>query len=220
MNRTTSPWLAALTSVFILVLVAACGGSAAGSASPTTGQPSVAAPSVASPSEAASEGAPSAGSSLALPSFALPNDDKGLEALLPDEMCGGKATKLSFGGSRFAGVADDEFTATLAALGKKPEDVSFAISAGPLASGGVCPTSAGVFRIKGVDPGRLHDVYLAEVAKEGQSQEQRNVGGKDVSIGTSTDNDTKTYAYFNGDAIFFVTAKNDDDAAAVLKVMP
>ena len=99
MNRTTSPWLAALTSVFILVLVAACGGSAAGSASPTTGQPSVAAPSVASPSEAASEGAPSAGSSLALPSFALPNDDKGLEALLPDEMCGGKATKLSFGGS-------------------------------------------------------------------------------------------------------------------------
>ena len=87
-------------------------------------------------------------------------------------------------------------------------------------SSGICPTSAGVFRIKGVDPGRLHDVYLAEVAKEGQSQEQRNVGGKDVSIGTSTDNDTKTYAYFNGDAIFFVTAKNDDDAAAVLKVMP
>ena len=228
MNRTTSPWLAALTSVFILVLVAACGGSSAGwrppHRSPGTERRGAERRGAERPrpSAAASEGTSSAAPSLAIPSFVLPNDDKGLEALLPDEMCGGKATKLSFGGSRFAGVADDELhrrpwrpsarSRRTCRSRSRPGRSRVAASA---------PTSAGVFRIKGVDPGRLHDVFLAEVAKEGPvagaAQRRRQGCLRSGRRPTPTPRPTRTSTATRS---FFVTAKNDDDAAAVLKVMP
>ena len=227
MTRRTMAWLTTLGGAAILVL-AACSSSSAtagatsgngSSGSPSAAAPSVAAPSVAVvPSAAASEELP--GSSVAIPSFVLPNDDKGLEALLPDELCGGKATKLSFGGSRFADVADENFKSMLAALGKSASDVSFAVAAPALASSSACSTSAGVFRVKGADLSRLKDVFLAEAAKEGPPPTQGNVGGKAVYISAATGADTKTYSYFNGDALFFVTAKDDTAAAAALQDMP
>lgn len=227
MTRRTLAWSATLGGAAIFILAACSSSSASAGASAangTSGAPSVGAPSVAAPSGAtsaaplASAGEP--GASLAIPSFELPSDDKGLEALLPDQMCGKAATKLSFSGDRF-GLADDPtLSATLAKIGKTPKDVSFAVSAGPFASGGDCSTSAAVFRVKGVDGGLLRDAVLAEVGKDAQAATQSNVGGKDVYVWPSEDGDSKTYAYFKGDAIFFVVAKDDAAAGPVLQVMP
>ncbi len=207
--RTT--WTTALSGALVLIL-SACSGSSAGSAAP---------PSVGLSSGAATVAPstpPSVAPSLTIPSFDLPNDDKGLEALLPDKICGAKARKLSFSGDRFTSMADENFTATLAALGKSAKDVSFAVAGDP--SGGDCSTTAGVFRVKGADPSKLREVFLAEAVKGGGTQTQGNVGGKDVYINASSSGDTKDYAYFVGDAVFFVAAKDDAAAALVLQAMP
>ncbi len=222
MTRRTLAWSATLGGAAIFILAACSSSSASAGASAASG-PSVAAPTLAVPSVAvpAGSGEPAPGASLAIPSFVLPSDDKGLEALLPDQMCGKAATKLSFSGDRFDLADDPTLSATLAKIGKTPKDVSFAVSAGPFASGGDCSTSAAVFRVQGVDGGVLRDAVLAEVGKDAQAAAtQSNVGGKDVYVWPSDDGDSKTYAYFKGDAIFFVVAKDDAAAGPVLQVMP
>ena len=174
------------------------------------------------PTEAAvrrRERAPSEAPSIAIPSFVLPNDDKGLEALLPDKLCGKTAIKLSMSGERFAGVTDETFSDTLAKIGKSPKDVAFAVATGAPSSN--CNEVAVVFQIKGADPGRFSDVFI-QAAKEQSDTTYTtgNVGGKDVYIGTTPGGDTKSYAYFKGDGLFIVTAADDAAAAPLLQEMP
>ena len=122
--------------------------------------------------------------SIEIPSFELPNDDKGLEGLLPDKLCGKTATKLSMSGDRFAGVTDKTFTDTLAKLGKSPKDVAFAVATGAPSSN--CKEVAVVFQIKGADAGRFSDVFIQAAKDQSDTTYTTgNVGGKDVYIGTT-----------------------------------
>ncbi len=212
--------------VLATMLLAACSGSSSSSAPSAAGQasaPETTAPSASTaPASAPASEAPSVEASLAIPSFVLPSDDKGLEALLPSTLCGKTATKLSFSGARFAAVSDPTFTSTLAQLGKSPKDVAFAVSSPGVASIDSCKETAVVFQIKGADPGRFRDVFIAAAQKQNDTTyTQGNVGGKDVYIGVQASDPTKkTYAYFNGDALFIVEAPDDASAGPLLQEMP
>lgn len=211
---------AAVGMVLAMILLAACSGSSSSVAPSAAGQ-ATAAPETTAPSAAPASEAPSAEASNAIPSFELPSDDKGLEALLPSTMCGKTATKLSFSGARFANITDPTFTSTLAQLGKSPTDVAFAVSSPGVAALGTCKQGAIVFQIKGADPGRFRDVFIAAAQKQNDTTyTQGNVGGKDVYIGTSKSDGTKTYAYFKGDALFIVEAPDEASAGPLLQEMP
>ena len=78
-----------------------------------------------------------------------------------------------------------------------------------------------MFQIKGADPGRFSDVFIQAAKDQSDTTYTTgNVGGKNVYIGTTPGNDTKTYAYFKGDGLFIVTAADDAAAAPLLQEMP
>jgi len=229
MTRRTLSFSAALTATLALI-VAACS-SSSGTTAPTTAasaaessptEAASAAPPSSAPSEIASEaplGSAQGGlQSFPIPSFQLPSDDKGLEALLPDQVCGKKATKLSMSGDRFASVSDQSFIDTLSQLGKSPKDVSFAVAADVT---GACDVTAVIFRVKGADPGQFRDFFIAAAQKQDKTTwTTGNVGGKDIYIGTQPDSKTKSYAWFRGDALLVVEAKDDATAAPLIQGMP
>lgn len=200
-----------LATGVLLATLLGCGGSAAASASTAAAstQPSAAAPSTESSAAAPS----SAGSSIGIPSFALPSGAKDLEALLPAQICGETAIKLSMSGEQFAATADPTFKAVLAALGKTASDVSFAV-AGSATSG----CTAGIFRISGVDQNRLQQTFVSQEQATGTTVTQASVGGKSVYVlaqGAATE-----YVYFKGDAVIFAQAKTESAAASILQVLP
>ena len=215
MTRRITAW--PILSALAVLLLAACS-SSSGTAAPTTAPTS--APTSAPVSEAPSA-AESAAPSIAIPSFVLPNDDKGLEALLPGQLCGQAATKLSASGTRFQQYETPTEKAALEQLGKTPADVVFAIALPNLAGTSTCDTSAFIYRIKGADPDKFKALFIALAKQEeNTTYTQGNVGGKAVYIGTTPGGKTKTYAYFNGDALFAVSAPDDATAAPALQAMP
>ncbi|TMF38692.1 MAG: hypothetical protein E6I26_06535 [Chloroflexi bacterium] len=209
-RRTT---VASIVAGALIVVLWGCG--AAATPIPSAGAASQAAPSAAaSPAEASA--APSTEASAALPSVAvpsLPSEAKDLEALLPDTLCGAAATKTSLSGASFAATAQPEFKAALAALGKSPSDVAFAIAFSTSGCG------AGIFRIAGVDQATLQQTFLAEQQKSGTTFTQGSVGGKTVFI-SDQGSSGKQYLYFAGDAVIFASAKDDASAATILQALP
>ncbi|HXS70360.1 MAG TPA: hypothetical protein VN839_02150 [Patescibacteria group bacterium] len=198
------------------IVVTACSATAAPSASTAALQSASAAPSASfAPPSGSPSSLPSAGASasIALPSFVLPSTDKALEALIPDEMCGQKVQKLSMSGSAFE-QADPEFVQLLAALGKTPADVSMA--AGGIQSGSKC--SAGIFEVKGADPAQFKQDFLDAAAKNGDHYTEKSLGGKTVLADPTSKN--VQYGYFKGDALIFVLADSDADAATVIAALP
>jgi len=198
------------------IVVTACSATAAPSASTAVLQSASAAPSASfAPPSGSPSALPSAGASasIALPSFVLPSTDKALEALIPDEMCGQKVQKLSMSGSAFE-QADPEFVQLLAALGKTPADVSMA--AGGIQSGSKC--SAGIFEVKGADPAQFKQDFLDAAAKNGDHYTEKSLGGKTVLADPTSKN--VQYGYFKGDALIFVLADSDADAATVIAALP
>jgi hypothetical protein len=204
-----------LATGVLLATLLGCGGSAPAAASiAASTQPSTAAASAAAPSTESSAAAPSsAGSSIAIPSFVLPSGAKDLEALLPAQICGETAIKLSMSGEQFATTADPTFKAVLAALGKTASDVSFAV-AGSATSG----CTAGIFRIAGVDQNRLQETFVTQERASGQTVTQASLGGKSVYV--SDQGAAKEYVYFKGDAVIFAQAKTEAAAASILQVLP
>jgi hypothetical protein len=207
--------LGTLATGVLLATLLGCGGSAAASASTSAAptQPSAAAASATAPSAGPSGGASSGGSSIPIPSFALPSGAKDLEALLPAQICGETAIKLSMSGEQFATTADPTFKAVLAALGKTASDVSFAV-AGSATSG----CTAGIFRISGVDQNRLQETFVTQERASGQTVTQASLGGKSVYV--SDQGAAKEYVYFKGDAVIFAQAKTEAAAASILQVLP
>jgi hypothetical protein len=205
-----------IASGVLVLTLSACGGSAAASASTaaSTTEPSIAA-SEAAPSvtESSAAAASPTESGLVLPSFTLPSGAKDLEALLPAKLCGETAIKLSMSGAQFTATADPNLKAILAALGKQASDVSFAV-----AGGATSGCTAGIFRIAGIDQGRLQDTFVAQQRTTGAAITQGTVGGKNVFI--SDTNGTKEYVYFKGDAAIFVQAKDAASVASILQQLP
>ena len=217
--------IAALMAGTLVVILSGCG--AAATPIPSTGgvaaasQPAEsAAGSVAEASTGAASPESSTGSSAGgiLPSFAipsLPSQAKDLEALLPSTMCGAAATKTSLTGAALTTAADPTFIATLQALGKTVNDVSFALA---FSTDQKC--GAGIFRIAGADPGTLQSTMVAQQQKSGETFTQGNVGGKSVFISNSSSGAGKQYVYFHGDAVVFAQAPDDTAAATILQALP
>jgi hypothetical protein len=205
---------AAATVGLILTLIG-CGGSAAASASTgAAAQASTAVASSAPTSSESSTAAPSsAGSGFVLPSFTLPSGAKDLEALLPTQLCGDTAIKLSMSGAQFMTSADPTFKSILDALGKQASDVSVAVAAGSTSG-----CTAGIFRIAGVDQSRLQEAFVAQERRTGATVTQGSVGGKNVYI--TAQSAAKEYVYFKGDAVIFAEAKDETSAASILQQLP
>jgi hypothetical protein len=198
---------------FAAIVVAACSGSSAPSASTAVVAPASSAPLASSAPPPSASPSASASASLAIPSFVLPSTDKALEALIPDEMCGQKTLKLSMSGAAFQ-EADPEFVQLLSLLGKTPADVTMA--AGGIQSGSKC--SAGIMRVKGANPDQFKQVFLEAAAQGGDHYTEKSLGGKTV-LADPTSKDVQ-YGYFKGDALIFVMADSDADAAQVIAALP
>jgi hypothetical protein len=167
---------------------------------------------------------PQASEVAGIPSFELPQSAPELAALLPDEIGGAQALKLSMTGEEMmsagggAGV-DPEFVAFLERLNAQPEDVSFAIAA---STAGTSQTGAFAFRVEGADSRELESEFQAAMAAEQAIDwSPASVGGKDVL--TAADPDTEgnsIYVYTREDVIFIVTASSEDEAAEILTDLP
>jgi hypothetical protein len=213
------PLAAALASAVLVTILWGCGAAAtpipstSGASAAASEAPASIAASAAEPSTAASEAAASAGgASFALPS--LPSEAKDLEALLPDTICGDKATKVSMAGGSFLANAGAEFTAALSALGKTPADVSVAVA------GGASGCSAVAMRIAGADQNALQSAVLASVQQGGGSAPtQSSLGGKTVYVITDSSG-KKSYVYFKNDTIFIADTTSEADAGTIIQALP
>jgi len=190
-------------SVAVIAAIAVIGCS--NTAAPSTGGASAGAASSAAPSLLVP--------SLAIPSVVLPNDAKELEALLPATMCGQSSIKTSLAGDTFAASGDEDLKALMEQLGKTPADVSFAA-----AIAGVTGCTATIFRVNGADTTRLHDVFVAEVSKEGPPPTEKTLGGKTVLVGT--DANKFGFAYFKDDTVILFTAPDDAKATEIATALP
>jgi hypothetical protein len=148
-----------------------------------------------------------------LPSLTLPSEAKDLEALLPTQLCGDTAIKLSVTGAQFMSSADPTFKSILDALGKQASDVAVAVAAGSTSG-----CTAGIFRIAGVDQTRLQEAFIAQQRTTGATVTQGTVGGKNVYITAQAS--AKEYVYFKGDAVIFAEAKDETSAASILQQLP
>jgi hypothetical protein len=217
----------ALVAILALAL-AACSSPGTSASSSASAAPSSASDE-ASPSEAASESesAEASASEIAIPSIELPSSAPELEAVLPDEVGGVQLQKLSMQGAEFmqGGQADEEFLDFLDRLGAEPDDVSVALAFGFDVN---APESGGVslfaFRVAGADTDKLTDELKTSLESEGDAADwsESNVGGKDVLVGESTDEDSpgQVYLYGVGDIVFFIGTTSQDDAVEVLSQLP
>ncbi len=163
-----------------------------------------------------------AASSIA-PATAVP--DPALEARLPGTLNGVTLTKLSFKGPSIVAnpnaVGSAELLTVLAAAHKTPEDLSEAFASD---SAGNLKVSLGAIRIAGADGGATLAAFVSANEKRlpAMTSSQAAIGGKAVTV---TSNPSEpiiglTYAYAQGDTLFFVTTPDVALAAAALQAMP
>jgi hypothetical protein len=203
---------AAVVALLLLVL-AACGSSAA-SPSPSTASSPLGGSGSSAPSLGASE---SAGPSL-------PSSAAELEALIPDEVGGVTLQKLSMRGNEFAnsGSATEQAQDFLRRLGVDPEDVSVAVGFGA-SPDGASTVAVFIFKAEGADSARLLETFKTAMDAE-QDQplqwESATVGGKQVQRATAPQNNGQVNIYVAGDTLYFVATTHEEDAAQILGGLP
>lgn len=166
-------------------------------------------------SSAGSSAGPASGGllpSLAIPSVSF-STDPALAAMLPETLCGTAAVKTSFAGETFGSSTDAEFLAFVQALGKTPADVSFAA-----AIGGTTGCTASIMRVKGADTAQLRDKFTAEMVKEGNTTQEKTLGGKTVLVGS--DANSFGYVYFKDDTVIIFTAPDEAKATEIATALP
>jgi hypothetical protein len=179
--------------------VTACGSPSA-TTTPTGGTPTTGAPTSVPAATGGAVASPPPASGLPGFSFELPNQDKDLEALLPDEIGGVVLTKISMTGDTFLGSpGSEDMEATLRALGKTPADLSVAFGSNQ-------SVVMIAFRVKGVEANRIFDAVVAAA----QDVDTANI--TDVTVNGKTakklvDSAQGTsYLYLTGDTLVTITA--------------
>jgi len=184
------------------IVLAACGQAATPTSAPGGSQAAVITPIPTTQPPGATEGPAF--------SFVLPNEDKDLEALLPDQIGGATTTKLSMAGDSFlmaGGAGSAGFTAILSQFGKSPSDLS-------VAAGSTTDIQLFAFRVKGVDANQLFQAFVQKIGSaQGDVVSDATVGGKSVKKSVSVAGDV-TYVYASGDVLFTLDA--DADVAPAL----
>lgn len=221
-------------SIVLFMLVAlvatACSdqeASSSGSASDAAGESQAAGESEAAGESQGAEESADDGDTGAVPSFDVPASAPELAALLPDEIGGQEAFKLSMSGAEMMGgtgedvTVDQEFIDFLNRLGAQPDDISVAFSFGV----GADESTAGVFafRVEGANADQLETEFRATMEEEsGQLDwQETSVAGKNVLAAEDPDNPGNTmYLYTAGDIIFIVTAADEATAVELLEPLP
>ena len=203
-----------------LVLVAACGGSAATPA-PSAAPSSAAAPASAAPaasSEAAASQQPAASDNGSGGGAGLiPGSAPALEAMLPASVNGVTFERTSFGGAAWpAGIpiGESDLSTFLQQNGKTLSDVSIAMAT-PTDT-----TKAGTFlmafQVKGVDGSKLAQVLGAT---NGTDLTSSTVGGKQVLEAGIPG--MGIVLYVKGDVVFYVLALGDASLTdAIVSALP
>jgi hypothetical protein len=187
----------------MLLLVAACGGSA--TSTPSNG-PGASDPGIATPEPAdTTEPAATDGGSIGGPGTAAD-----LEALLPDEVNGVQLEKSSFDGSTFPGgipigEGDDEFIQFLQDNGKSLDDLRVAIAAPVGSEGG--GTFIMAIQVKGLPADKVKDFALAG----SEDLAPATVGGKQV-YGSGMAG-FGAWVYPKDDVVYYVLVMGGEDLA-------
>ena len=206
------PVLAAPAALLSLLLVACSGGTASAPASATLAPTPTVEPTPTATATAA-------GTPNPLASFDL-NQDKALEALLPDTVGDLTLTKFSVKGAEFftgAGT-DPAFKDFLDRVHAQPDDVSAAVAAD---QGSTLQLLA--LRVAGANSDDLKTEFrraLSESASTTVTLSEATVGGKSVLTGFDPDQEANVYFYVVNDVLFFVTTSDKTVAEAALQKLP
>ena len=206
------PVLAAPAALLSLLLVACSGGTASAPASATLAPTPTVEPTPTATATAA-------GTPNPLASFDL-NQDKALEALLPDTVGNLTLTKFSVKGAEFftgAGT-DPAFKDFLDRVHAQPDDVSAAVAAD---QGSTLQVLA--LRVAGANSDDLKTEFrraLSESASTTVTLSEATVGGKSVLTGFDPDQEANVYFYVVNDVLFFVTTSDKTVAEAALQKLP
>jgi len=205
----------------LLVLVAACGGSATQAPGATPGPAATEAPQPTEAPAATPEPTPTQGPTEEGPDASLAPGAAGeLEAMLPDEVNGVAFQKGSFDGETVPGgiplgEGDDALATFLSDNGKTLRDVKIAVAspADTAAGGG---TLVMAIQVEGVAQDKLEE-FAASSMDEG---EKSTVGGKEVyGAGMAG---FGAYVYVKDDVIFYVLSMGGDASAtdAIFEQLP
>jgi hypothetical protein len=214
----------ALVAVMALTLAACSSPGSSPSSSVASAEPSSASEE-ASPSQEASASADASSSEMALPSIDLPNSAPELEDALPDSVGGITLQKFSMRGAEFLqqGGDDQEFQDFLERLDAEPDDVSVAFGFGADPANGAV-LSVFAFRVEGASTDDLTRELQGSLESDGSAANltKKNIGGKDVLVGESTDESSpgSVYLYGVGDIVFFVSASDEAHATEILSHLP
>ena len=207
------PVLAAPAALLSLVLVACSGGGTATAPASASANPTP------TPTLEPTPTATAAGTPNPLASFDL-NQDKALEALLPDTVGNLALTKFSVKGAEFftgAGT-DPAFKDFLDRVHAQPDDVSAAVAAD---QGSTLQLLA--MRVAGANTDDLKTEFrraLGESASTTVTLSEATVGGKSVLTGFDPDQEANVYFYVVNDVLFFVTTADKTVAEAALQKLP
>ena len=191
----------------VTALAFAVGACAGTTATATPARPSAAA-SAAPQATAASAPSAAPNGSLVPPSFA---SDKDLEAALPGTYQGVTLDKTSFSGTALLATtsqSNKDLLALVQALGKTPDDLSFAVASDSTNKLGII---FGAYRIKGADATAWSaGLYqIAEKGTPGSTATDANLGGRAVKRVTDPTSPQVTYAWPKGDILYIVVTTTD-----------
>lgn len=175
-----------------------------------------------------SSGEPSAAATIVEPSLspsatpAVPvATDSSLESRLPDTFRNVKLAKESIAGPTLATGGNDQSTkdilSELQALGKTPNDLSFAVANDPA---GKLPVLFGAYRIKGVDAATWLPQMIEIANKQSKSTpSQLDMGGKGVTKLVPANGHQPSYLWPSGDVVFIVITTDEAAAAEAMAAL-
>ena len=206
---------ASACALVLALIVAACGSSATATPTPT-------------PAPTAAGGG---GGGVTLPSglglggsglLGSLHGNPGLEAKLPQQICGAPATTYSMPAGSLPAAALTGLAGAGSLLSglSSTETFSFAIAGpGPAASDPCPDISYFAIQVSNGDANGFLQLMLQANQSAGGSSSTTSLGGKSVTVVTDSSGD-KTYGYVNGDTLIAVQAPDDTTAAAAFAALP
>ncbi len=198
---------ASVCAVVLALIVAACGSSA--TATPTP------APTVAGGGGGLPSGLDGLGG-LTL------HGNPTLEAKLPSQICGAPATTYSMPAGALPAAALSGLAGAGSILSGLSGTATFSMAIagpGPAASDPCPDVSYFAIQVSNGDANGFLQLMLQANASDGGSSTTTSLGGKNVTVATSSSGD-KTYGYINGDTLIAVSAPDDATAATALAALP
>ncbi len=152
-----------------------------------------------------------------------PLQDCGAPGLVPDEIDGVTLLIETSSGQDFVAVEDQGWDDTFAAMGISAADVNLTTGTAPTDSD--LDFQMGAFEIVGFDWESKLAVFIADIeARSGGliTFDEINLGGKDATRGTKTDEPTVApiYYYVLGDALIFIQSPDEAPVAEALGGLP